>query len=105
MTEAYDRYLACRDELLRIRTQVGGGYWCEEEEPVIEEMDALWSRMEPAELAAIRAQGSWKFPPPPAAPVPVRVPPSHGIWGPGRGAERIGRHRSLLAAPAYAGAA
>lgn len=66
MSIANDRYRACRERLLQIRKD-HGGYYSEAEETLLDEMDGLWSQMTADELATIRAEGSWKFPAPPAA--------------------------------------
>lgn len=61
MTDYFIKYLKLRDDLYEIRVTIGKGYWCDEEEPIIEQMDDMWSKLSKDELQFIRSQGSWKF--------------------------------------------
>jgi len=60
MTQAFDAYLAKRDELFRIR-QEHGGVHTDAEDVVLDAMTQLWYDLLPLEKDTIKSQGSWKF--------------------------------------------
>jgi hypothetical protein len=60
MTQAFEDYIAKREELYRIR-QGHGGVHTDAEDVVLDSMTQLWYDLSPEEKETIKSQGSWKF--------------------------------------------
>jgi hypothetical protein len=60
ISEYFNKYLNLRDILYEIRMK-NDNYYSENEEPIIEQMDNIWSNLTDHERNVIKKQGSWKF--------------------------------------------
>lgn len=54
------KYLNLREQLYNVRMK-NDNYWSEDEEPIIEQMDDIWSYLTKEEHKQIKDQGCWKF--------------------------------------------